>query len=132
MDHRRHRRVEFFVVAEHREQVPVWVFKPDDAIDAAAGLVVNLSDGGLQVLTASDVALDRSTYEIQLLLGEDASVARFRGGVTRVWPREASSAGRLNGFSFDEVRSSAEDFIGAYRSRAQDRQWIRCLLLGQP
>lgn len=129
VDHRSHRRVEFFLVPDHREPIPVWVFKPIDAIDAVAGLVMNLGDGGLQVLTTSDDALDHATYEIQLLLGEDETVARFRGRITRVWTREAAGAGWLSGFSFDDDHSSAEDFIRVYQACAPDRRWVRCLLV---
>ncbi len=107
----------------------MWVFKPVDAMDAIAGLVINLSDGGLQVLTSSDDALQRPRYEIQLLLGEDAAVARFRGHVSRVWTREANSAGWLSGLRFDDDHSPAEDFIRAYRVGATGRPWVRCLLM---
>jgi hypothetical protein len=129
VDHRTHRRVEFFLVSNQRERVPVWVFKPADAVDAIAGLVMNLSDGGLQVLSASDAAPVHAAYEIQLLLGEDETVARFRGRVTRVWTREADSAGWLSGLRFDDAHSSAEDFIRAYQSAAPDTRWVRCLLV---
>jgi hypothetical protein len=129
IEHRIHRRVEFFLVPDRRERVPVWVFKPADAVDAIAGLVMNLSDGGLQVMTASDDALDRERYEIQLLLGEDDAVPRFRGRVTRVWTREAASAGWLAGLRFDDERSSAEDFIRVYQSPTPERRWVRCLLM---
>ena len=107
----------------------MWVFKPADAIDAVAGLVMNLSDGGLQVLTGSDEALQGSRYEIQLLLGEDEAVARFRGRVTRVWTREADSAGWLSGLRFDDDRSSAADFVRVYQVGALGRPWVRCLLV---
>ncbi len=129
VDHRRHRRVECFLVPDRREPVPVWVFKPVDAVEAAAGLVMNLSDGGLQVLTAPDDAPDHDAYEIQLLLGEDEAVPRFRGRVTRVWTREAASAGWLSGLRFDDARSSAEEFIRAYQLSTPERRWVRCLLM---
>jgi hypothetical protein len=129
VDHRTHRRVEFFLVPEQREQVPVWVFKPADAVEASAGLVMNLGEGGLQVLTASDDAPARAAYEIQLLLGEDEAVPRFRGRVTRVWTREAASAGWLSGLRFDEAHSPAEDFIRAWQAAAPERRWVRCLLV---
>jgi hypothetical protein len=129
VEHRSHRRVEFFLVPSQREQVPVWVFKPADAIQATAGLVVNLSEGGVQVLTASGDAPDRAAYEIQLLLGEPEAVPRFRGRVTRVWTHEAASAGWLSGLRFDDERSSAEDFIRSYRASMPERGWVRCLLV---
>jgi hypothetical protein len=129
VDHRSHRRVEFFLVPGPREHVPVWVFKPADAVDAIAGLVMNLSDGGLQVLTATDDAPAHARYEIQLLLGEDETVPRFRGRVTRVWTRESGSAGWLSGLRFDDAHSSAEDFIRTYQAASADRRWVRCLLV---
>ena len=131
-DHRSHRRVEFFRVPVRREQVPVWVFKPADSVEASAGLVMNLSEGGLQVLTANDDALVRSDYEMQLLLGEDEAIPRFRGRVTRMWTREAVGAGWLNGLRFDEAQSPAEAFIRAYQAPGDARRWVRCLLTPVP
>lgn len=132
IDHRCHRRVEFFLVPDNQERVPVWVFKPTDAIDSIAGLVMNVSEGGLQVLSASDEAPDRESYEIQLLLGEEETVTRFRGRVTRIWTHEASAAGWLSGFRFEAERSSAEDFIQAYLSAVPGRHWVRCFLVSEP
>ena len=129
VEHRSHRRVEFFLVPGQREHVPVWVFKPADAVEAIAGLVMNLSGGGLQVLTAPGDAPQDAGYEIQLLLGEAETVQRFRGRVTRVWTREAVSAGWLSGFRFDDERSSAEDFIRTYQGATPERRWVRCLLV---
>lgn len=128
-EHRTHRRVEFFLVPDRRGQVPVWVFKPADAIEASAGLVMNLGEGGLQVLTASDDAPVHAAYEIQLLLGEDETVPRFRGRVSRVWTREAASAGWLSGLRFDDEHSPAEDFIRTWHAAAPERRWVRCLLV---
>ena len=115
-----------------REHVPVWIFKPADALEATAALVMNLSDGGLQVLTASDDALEGRAYEIQLLLGEDDAVPRFRGRVTRIWTREAASSDWLSGLRFDNDHSAAEDFIRVYQAGAPGRRWVRCLLLPLP
>jgi hypothetical protein len=129
VDHRTHRRVEFFLVPDRRGQVPVWVFKPADAIEASAGLVMNFGEGGLQVLTASDDAPAHAAYEIQLLLGEDETVPRFRGRVSRVWTREAASAGWLSGLRFDDEHSPAEDFIRTWQAAAPERRWVRCLLV---
>jgi hypothetical protein len=127
--------VEFFLVPIERGQVPVWVFKPVDAVEAVAGLVMNLSDGGVQVLTGASGSLERGAHEIQLLLGEGESVPRFRGGVTHVWTREADGLGWLSGLRFDQASSPAEDFLRGYRAAGQDapsRRWVRRLLLPRP
>lgn len=134
-DHRAQRRVEFFLVPVERGQVPVWVFKPADAIEAVAGLVMNLSDGGAQVLTTGADALAPGAHEIQLLLDEEAAVPRFRGRVTLVWTREADGLGWLSGLRFDHGQSPAEDFLRVYQAgvagRGQ-RRWVRCLLMPAP
>ena len=128
VEQRLHRRVECFLVQAEQEHLPVWVFKPDDALQAHAGLVLNVSDGGLQVLTGTDDSLTGATYDVQLLLGEDDSVPRFRGRATRVWTRPSSIAGHLSGLRFDEPDSSAEDFIRSYLGTAPGRAWVRCVL----
>lgn len=112
-----------------REQVPVWVFKPSDALEFSAGLVMNLSEGGLQVLTAADDVLERPAYDMQLLLGEDETVARFRGRVTRMWTREATSAGWLSGLRFDDAQSPAAAFLRVYQAAGGARRWVRCILM---
>lgn len=131
-DHRAQGRVEFFLVPVERGQVPVWVFKPADALDAVAGLVLNLSDGGAQVLTTAADALAPGAHEIQLLLDEEEAVPRFRGRVTLVWTREADGLGWLSGLRFDQAHSPAEDFLRVYQAGAtghQHRRWVRCLLM---
>ena len=128
-EHRVHRRVECLLVPADREHVPVWVFKPTGAEGAHAGLVLDISDGGLRVLTGRDDEPTDEAYEVQLLLGEDTDVARFRSGVTRVWTRPSRTPGYLSGFRFDDHESSAEMFIRTYQATGSKRRWVRCLLL---
>jgi hypothetical protein len=126
---RAHRRVEFFRVPIEHQALPVWVFMPTGARDAVAGIVLNFSDGGVQVLTNADVPLDNVFYELQLLLGEDETVPRFRAQVSRVWTRDAETLGKLSGFRFEQPHSSAEDFIRSYQSDHVAERWVRCLLM---
>ena len=131
-DHRAQRRVEFFLIPVERGQVPVWVFKPADALDAVAALVMNLSERGAQVLTADSDALAPGTHEIQLLLDEEAAVPRFRGLVSLVWTRKADGLGWLSGLRFLEPHSPAEDFLRVYQASTAGRtarRWVRCLLM---
>ena len=125
------RRVEFFLVPVDRERLPVWVFKPG-ASDAChpAGLILNLSPGGVQVLTHEDPAGLPAPLEIQLLLGEDAEVARFHGPVRVVWSRPEGTLGHVLGLAFEDRQSPAEAFLSAYEASADQRRWVRCLLVG--
>ena len=84
-DQRRSPRVEFFLVPAEHEQLPVWVIKPEGLTEARGGVVVNLSEEGLQTLTSADPALDAQHYELRLLLGEDEGVPLFSASVRRVW-----------------------------------------------
>ena len=83
IDQRRSPRVEFFLVPEEHEQLPVWVIKPQSLADARGGVVVNLSEEGLQILTAAEPPLDAQHYEPRLLLGEDEGVQGMKVGGTR-------------------------------------------------
>jgi len=129
VEHRQHRRVAFFLVPSQRELVPVWVFKPADVLQSLAGLVLNLSEGGVQVLTGPDDAPDGCVYELQLLLGEADSVPRFRARVTRAWTQEAASSGWVSGLRFIDEHSSAEVFIRSWRESVPERGWVRCVLV---
>jgi hypothetical protein len=124
-----HRRVEFFRVPAENQALPVWVFMPAGIDDAVAGLVLNFSDGGVQVLTNAEEPLDGAAFELQLLLGEDDAVPRFRAQVSRVWTREAETLGRLSGLRFEQRHSSAEDFIRRYQAGRAKERWVRCLLI---
>ena len=126
---RAHRRVEFFRVPVERQALPVWVFMPTGTPDAVAGLVLDFSGGGVQVLTNADQPLDGVLYELQLLLGEDDDVPRFSALVSRVWTREAETPGQLSGLRFEQRHSSAEDFIRRYQGGRTAGRWVRCLLL---
>lgn len=122
-------RVEFFLVPVDREQVPVWVFKPETDSTAHAGVVANVSRGGLQVLTLSDAPLNAQHYEVKLLLDEDEGVPPFKGPVRRIWTESLTSLINTNGFEFEVLNSSAEQFLAAFKVSAHQQRWVRCVLL---
>ena len=66
-DQRRFPRVEFFLVPDANEQLPVWVFKPESETVGRAGVVVNLSGGGLQIAVGAQEPLQARHYELRLL-----------------------------------------------------------------
>jgi hypothetical protein len=128
---RRHERVEFFLVPVRREQIPVWVFKPARHAEAAGGVVLDLSERGIRVLTRSEQPLAGSCYEMRLLLGEDERVPQFGARVRRVWSQPQSALGLCSGFEFQDADSEAEQFLRHHLSlpltRGQPR-WVRCVL----
>ncbi len=128
-DQRRFPRVEFFLVPAEHEQLPVWVIKPEGLSNERGGVVVNLSESGLQILAAAQPALDAEHYELRLLLGEDEGVALFSAPVRRVWSRPMSSQVQLSGFEFEAPNSQAEEFLRAQTAQITARQWVRCVLV---
>ncbi len=129
IDQRRAPRVEFFLVPAAHEQLPVWVIKPEALSDARGGVVVNLSESGLQILMAAEPPLDAQHYELRLLLGEDEGVPLFSAEVRRVWTRPLSRIVQLGGFEFVTANSQAEEFLLAQTAQITARQWVRCVLV---
>ena len=129
IDQRRSPRVEFFLVPAEHEQLPVWVIKPEGLAEARGGVVVNLSEAGLQILASAEPPLDAQHYELRLLLGEDEGVPLFSASVRRVWTRPLSRIVQLGGFEFDSPNSEAEEFLLAQTAQITARKWVRCVLV---
>lgn len=129
IDQRRFPRVEFFLVPDQHEQLPVWVIKPEAVSEARGGVVVNLSEAGLQILAAAEPPLDATHYELRLLLGEDEGVPLFSADVRRVWTRPLSRIVQLCGFEFESPNSQAEEFLLAQTAHVTARKWVRCVLV---
>ena len=128
-DQRRFPRVEFFLLPEANEQLPVWVIKPDSAADGRAGVIVNLSGGGLQIAVSAEEPLLAQHYEMRLLLGEDEGVPLFSAQVRRVWSRPLNCSAQLGGFEFETNSSEAEQFLLVQTSHVASRRWVRCVLV---
>ncbi|KQV88959.1 MULTISPECIES: PilZ domain-containing protein [unclassified Roseateles] len=129
IDQRRFPRVEFFLVPDEHEQLPVWVIKPEGLAEKRGGVVVNLSEAGLQILAAAEPPLDAQHYELRLLLGEDEGVPLFSAEVRRVWTRPLSRIVQLGGFEFESPNSQAEEFLLAQTAQITARKWVRCVLV---
>ncbi|KQY81600.1 MULTISPECIES: PilZ domain-containing protein [Roseateles] len=129
IDQRRSPRVEFFLVPAEHEQLPVWVIKPESLSESRGGVVVNLSEDGLQILMAAEPPLDAQHYELRLLLGEDEGVPLFSASVRRVWSRPLSKIVQLGGFEFETSNSEAEEFLLAQTAQITARKWVRCVLV---
>lgn len=133
---RRHTRTDFLAAQHDADSLPGWVFKPVQFTQGPAGLVLNMSDGGLQVLTSASEPLDGDRHEVVLLLGRsdaephgDEQVSWFNGIVERAWSRPVPRMGILHGMRFVASNSTAEQFLDAHRADLESGQWVRCVLL---
>ena len=137
-DLRQHARIDFLAAQHDADSLPGWVFKPVQFSRGPAGLVLNMSDGGLQVLTSATEPLTEARYEVVLLLGrsdadtDDEQVSWFNGVVERAWSRPVPRMGILHGMRFVARNSTAEQFLNGHRDALDAGQWVRCVLLKAP
>jgi hypothetical protein len=131
VDQRKHPRVEFFLVPTDKEQLPVWVFKPDTLPDSHAGLILNMSEGGVQLLTSAEDPITGDRFEIQLMPDSGVVEEGFKVLGRRVWSQPLTKLGQLHGFEFDDLSSPASQFLADYGLSVSERKWVRCLLVVQ-
>jgi len=136
-DLRQHPRIDFLAAQHDAESLPGWVFKPVQFSRGPAGLVLNMSDGGLQVLTSAIEPLTEARYEVLLLLGradtaDDEQVSWFNGVIELAWSRPVPRMGILHGMRFVTRNSTAEQFLSGHREELDSGHWVRCVLLKAP
>ncbi|HEY4081583.1 MAG TPA: PilZ domain-containing protein [Burkholderiaceae bacterium] len=128
-DQREYERVEFQLspVVEHSG----WMSQPKDAPRDAlnAGLVMNLSQTGLQVMTSAEHPLTADHYEVRLLVNDDHDSIDYSGPVRRVWTRELGEPSQLSGFEFEHPDSPTSNFLQHHSLHAQDQSFVRCVLV---
>jgi hypothetical protein len=127
-DARQHERVSFFLVPVERERLPVWVFVPESTGEGHAGVVVNMGEGGLQILTAAARPLTADLYDMHLIIGAPEDAPDFSGRVRRIWSRAVGSLGTLQGMQIESADSDAAEFLRAAAPSPHTRNWVRCVL----
>jgi len=129
---RAHERVELAPAELQPRQIPLWVYTSPEELDASNGLVMNLSQSGLQVMTGAD-RLSGDHYEVRLML-HDQPDSEFSGPIRRVWSRDVRDAdfgdSQLSGFEFEHPDSPAEQFLRKRGSSDQDGL-VRCMLVAR-
>lgn len=128
-EQRQHPRVDLLQPPTEQTPLPGWVFQPVRFNNGPAGLVLNISDGGLQVLTSASEDIGDGRREVVLLLGQQDEVTWFNGVVERSWTRPLPGFGNLHGFKFVSRNSTAEKFLLNYKEELDEGHWVRCVLL---
>jgi c-di-GMP-binding flagellar brake protein YcgR len=124
-DKRAHARAQYFLIKDAGQAVPIYAFRDPEDLLAVPALVVDISDGGVQVLTADSTPLSQQIYNLELVLGSanDAELGRIE--IRSVWSR-ADGVNIRTGFAFFQ---SSE--VGANWSKIlQDapHRLLRCVL----
>ena len=124
-ENRIHPRSQYFLLQEEGHPVPVYAFRDADDVVATPALVVDMSDGGVQVLTSHSDAPDEAEYDLQIAHSDvlDAALAHIR--VAKVWQR-ADGVNTRTGFAFRHG-GEAPAILERYLSRAE-HHLLRCIL----
>jgi len=117
-------RSQFFLLQSEGEPVSFYSFRPEDAVDAVPALVVDISSGGLQILTADTSELVQKSYRLELV-----TEGRVGGGkqydVHSVWSRPDGVNVRT-GFAADEGSVLLEEV--AVLLSGSEVKVLRCVL----
>jgi len=128
-EQRIHPRVQYFLVPSDREQLPVWVFKPDGLDHGHAGLVLDISGGGLKVLMSAAESIDASRFEVRLLPVGPAQATTAAVRVRRAWNKPVNALGVLIGLAFEVPDESTSRFAEEHRMSLEPPDWLRCVLV---
>ena len=123
-DKRVNTRSQYFLVHDGSELVTYFAFRPEDAVDAIPALVVDISNGGVQVLTANTQGLAQSDYLLELVT-DDTAAREKRYAVRVVWSRPNGVNTRC-GLAFAAGLVVAEE-TGAILA-GSDHRMLRCVL----
>lgn len=128
LENRQTKRVQFFVVPTGEHEVrPAWVKNTEEGKDGIAGMVVNMSETGIQILTEDEHTL--SDRYFRLGFGSDQLALPALGDCTveLVWSELTGGLHTCSGFRF--VGTPPEDVSAFLLRSQQDTQvFLRCEL----
>jgi hypothetical protein len=125
-DKRIHTRVQYFLIKDDNQAVPIYAFR--DAGDALAipALLIDLSDGGAQVLTTRTAHLSHQIYSMELVVAGIADDAELeRAQVEKVWFRDEGINIRT-GFVFTDVAQAGANWVKILKGA--QHHVVRCVL----
>lgn len=130
LENRQTKRVQFFIVPTGEHEVrPAWVQNDSENKVGIAGMVVNMSETGIQILTEDEHTLTDAHYRISFGSDQVALPALNDCSVELVWSELTGSLHTCSGFRF--VGEPPED-VNAFLARSQSQQdtqiFLRCEL----
>jgi len=128
-ENRRHQRVQFFLVPFGNNDVrPVWVFKSPEHADALPALLVNLSAGGLQVLSELETDIPSGQYQISFLPDEtQPNVTLSACRLQLLWTEREAGMHTRSGFAF--TGQIPADLQGLLTHEDAAKLLLRCVIM---
>lgn len=128
IENRKFERTQFFLVQKEKDFLPVWVFKPEDNPSGIAGVLVDVSEGGLQILTQKVESVTGQRFEMSLInqIGGD-EIRLPPGTIDLVWSNDVGSTYTKCGFTFSSYSGDEIALLIAHNSDEGDK-FMRCIL----
>jgi hypothetical protein len=123
-DKRVHARSQFFMLQENGDVASIYSFRPEDAVEATPAIVVDLSEGGLQVLTSNIDAPSAQSYLLELAIGNKLGTGKSHE-VHLVWSRP-DGVNTRSGFAFEGGTIAATE-VGTLLADSE-HHILRCVL----
>ncbi|HEX7649475.1 MAG TPA: PilZ domain-containing protein [Noviherbaspirillum sp.] len=122
---RAHERAQFFLINDGREFMPVWVFRPAGDEAALACLVIDLSPGGVQVISEKHDIEPGQHCRLTFLSDDQGSLPGVEARL--VWSRADKGLHAYSGLEFTGMTGDTVDrLIDSLRDGSA--RYLRCSL----
>ena len=120
-----HTRAQFFLVRRDEDYVGVFALRSNADVRAIAALVVDVSEGGMQVLCGPSTALQQARYHLEPIASAPEGQNSGSWPVRSVWSRPEGMYVR-SGLSFEAPVERVSELMALLRS--SEHQLLRCVL----
>lgn len=132
MDQRHTPRVQCFLLDDVRQQVPVWVFRPEDERGSIVAVAVDVSESGMAVLVDPLATIGPEHDVIHVLEAPEIGFPGARIPVRFRWRSQDGGLFNRAGFDFEvagrEIGKRLTRLI-EHRPETGHAIWLRCTLL---
>jgi hypothetical protein len=124
-DKRTQPRAQYFLIKDEHEAVPIYAFREQDDVKAIPALVVDISEGGVQILTTHTASVSQQAYQLEVVTASPTTSAMERAHIEKVWSREDGVNVRT-GFAFDPGSSIGAEWNAILQQAPH--HLLRCVL----
>jgi len=128
VENRKFERSSFFLVQIERDFLPVWVFQPHDDTAGLLGVLVDASEGGLQILLQKNtlhVGQQFEMFVINQIGGDELSLPPAK--IQLVWSEDIANTYTKCGFIFQSNNRGEIHQLHA-QALGSEHKFLRCVL----
>jgi len=125
-DKRMHTRTQYFLIKDEKQAIPIYAFRDPSDLLAIPALVVDIGEGGVQILTTRGADLSQQAFNLELVdAGEPSDTELRREQIQMVWSREDGTNIRT-GFAFTQGLDVGARWVQILESAPH--RLLRCIL----